>query len=177
MDDPFRRDGFAAERERREQEAERIPLGYPQGPATGPFPQRFPGRFPQLVPAKPVQVSETAGTLIEAFKKTAERWQLSDDEQIVLLGYKEGRGFGRALLTGQIRQTPSQDLKDRIAYVMAISLGLGSLFQEAIKPERDWLALPRKELGDESAMQRMLSGHMRDLIAVHTIVRRERNLD
>jgi hypothetical protein len=118
---------------------------------------------------------QEVGTLIEAFKKTAERWRLTEDEAVQLLGYGGGRSFGKALLTGEMK-LPSQDLTDRIGYVLGISLGLGSLFRERIEPELDWLSLPREELGGESALQKLLSGHMRDLIAVNHLVRRERNL-
>jgi hypothetical protein len=177
MDDPFRPDDFTAERAKREHEADRTSLYYPQEWHEQPFKTSFiQGSFQQSAVVKQPQFSETAGTLIEAFKKTAQRWRLNESEQIVLLGYKDGRGFGKGLLSGQIRQSPSQDLKDRIGYLLAISVGLGALFREAVKPELDWLALPRKELGGESARQRMLLGHMRDLLAVHHLVRRERNL-
>lgn len=174
---PFRLYTLADEKAKREREAARTTQHIPQErPVARPTQMGLgQGSFPQASVVRHAQALETLGTLIEAYTKVAQRWGLSEDEQVLLLGYGGGRSVGRGLLSGEIK-LPSQDLNDRIGYVLGISVGLGSLFREAIQPELDWLALPRKELGGESARQRMLSGRMRDLLAVHYLVLRERNL-
>ena len=112
---------------------------------------------------------------LDAYVKTCQRWKLSPREQIVLLGYDPCDAIGGHVLSGNY--TPaSKDFRDRIAYVLCISLGLGSLFNEAVEPELEWLGKPRAELGSRSAFDCLLEGSMSNLFVVADLVERERGL-
>jgi hypothetical protein len=112
---------------------------------------------------------------LDAFVKTCQRWHLSLEQQIVLLGFKGSEFLGRQLLTGRVL-APSQDAKDRTGYVLAISIGLGALFDEAEAAELAWLSVPRPALGGRSALEFMLQGRMSDVMKVAELVACERGL-
>jgi Protein of unknown function (DUF2384) len=112
---------------------------------------------------------------VDAFVKTCQRWHLSLDQQIVLLGYKGSELLGRELLTGRILAF-SQDAKDRTGYVLGISIGLGALFDESEAAELAWLSAPRPALAGQSALGCILEGRMSDLTKVAELVARERGL-
>jgi hypothetical protein len=112
--------------------------------------------------------------MFESFVNTCQRWRLEQGAQLKLLGYPEYDFLGSQLLMG-LMPARTQDVKDRIGYVLAISLGLGTIFNEAIAPEVDWLSKVHPKLG-ESPLQHMLRGRMVHLIAVVALVSAERNL-
>jgi hypothetical protein len=112
---------------------------------------------------------------LDAFLKTCQRWHLSLDQQIVLLGFKGSEFLGHQLLTRRVLAL-SQDAKDRTGYVLGISIGLGALFDESEAAELAWLSAPRPALGGQSARDCMLHGRMSDLINVAELVARERGL-
>lgn len=62
--------------------------------------------------------------------------------------------------------------KEEASMALAISLGLGALFDENIQAERHWLAQPRKELRG-TARTAVLQGRFR---AVLDLVEKERHL-
>jgi uncharacterized protein (DUF2384 family) len=70
----------------------------------------------------------------------------------------------------------SQDVKDRIGYVVGISVGLGMLFNESIDAELDWLNRPHPKLHNQSPLAHILQGRMAQLIAVSALVDEERAL-
>jgi len=128
------------------------------------------------MPARPHKVAETAphyplrtdtlsGPGLRAFFRIAERWNLRVAEQRKLLGdppesnfYKWKREQEGAL---------SRDTLERISYVLGIFKALAILFPQ---PERAdaWLRKPSSAptFGGQSALQRMLSGHVADLFVV-----------
>jgi hypothetical protein len=109
---------------------------------------------------------------IDGFVRTCERWRLNQPQQIVLLGYSGNELAGVPVLTGRVR--PSQDVIDRIGYVLGISIGLSALFNNSIPNEVDWLNQP--QLGGTTPMQIMMSGKMLDMIRIVALVSRERAL-
>ena len=70
----------------------------------------------------------------------------------------------------------SLDVTDRAGYVIAISVGLGILYGENADAENRWLRRTRSALDGQSPLERMLGGHMIDLITVNRMVERERGL-
>lgn len=128
---------------------------------------------PDISPG-PRESPEVQGVL-KVFIETCLRWGLSQDSQVLLLGYRSGDGVGVQLLKGRFR-VYSRDVKDRSGYVIAISVGLGVLYEENIKAENDWLRRPHEALGGRCPLKRMLDGSMVDLIAVNRLVERERGL-
>jgi hypothetical protein len=113
--------------------------------------------------------------IIDAFVKTCQRWQLSEQQQLILLGYGGNEFFGGQILRGLWFKT-LQDVKDRTGYVLGISLGLGSIFNEVVEAELAWLNAPHKKLGGRTPMAVMLEGRMKDLMTVSALVADERAL-
>ena len=122
----------------------------------------------------PRETHETRGVL-KVFVETCQRWKLGPGDQVVLLGYRSGDSAGMRVLDGRVR-LHSRDIEDRAAYVVAISAGLGILYGESAAAENQWLRHPREILDGKSPLDRMLAGHMVDLIAVNRMVERERGL-
>ena len=113
--------------------------------------------------------------IVDAFAKICERWGLHFDEMMILLGYQTDHVVGQQVLAGGIVPT-SQDVRDRVGYVIGISLGLGALFGEVVRAEIDWLKYPRAELNGMSPLEHMLEGHMASLLVVAEMVKQERGL-
>lgn len=120
------------------------------------------------------EISVTNG-IIDAFIKTCQRWKLAKEQQITLLGYLENPTFGDSVLQGLIFPG-SQDITDRIGYILDISLGLGTLFNDLVSDELAWLNTIREDMNNKSALNLMLMGHMSNLMTVADRVRRERGL-
>jgi hypothetical protein len=112
--------------------------------------------------------------MFDAFIKTCQRWRLSEQGQATLLGYKDQKFLGQLLLR-QWLPPRTQDVRDRIGYVLAISLGLGTLFNEDAEAELRWLNTEHPLL-KTPPLHFMLRGHMFNLINVAEIVRAERAL-
>jgi hypothetical protein len=112
--------------------------------------------------------------MFDAFVKTCQRWRLEEQSHATLLGYKDYEFLGQQLLHGYVPPR-TQDVRDRIGYVLAISLGLGSLFNEDADAELSWLTTEHPLL-KTSPLDFMLRGRMINLITVADIVRAERAL-
>lgn len=113
--------------------------------------------------------------LIDAFVKTCQRWRLTEREQLVLLGYGDNEFFGTQILRGRWL-TPPQDVKDRTGYILAVSLGLGSIFNEVVEAELMWLKTAHEKLAGRTPLTVMLEGKMTALMAVAAVVADERAL-
>ena len=123
----------------------------------------------------PKQAASFNSGAIDAFVKTCQRWHLSPEQQIILLGYNGSEFFGQQLLEGRLI-APSQDVRERAGYILAISIGLGSLFDNSERAELAWLNAPRDALNGNSALAYMLEGRMANLMHVTTMVARERGM-
>jgi hypothetical protein len=119
--------------------------------------------------------SQSGEALLDAFVKTCQRWHLSAEQQVILLGYKGSEFVGRRFLEGRFIAL-SQDGKDRTGYVLSISIGLGSLFDESEEAELAWLTVAREAFGGKSALDFMLEGHLANLMVVADLVAYERGL-
>jgi hypothetical protein len=123
----------------------------------------------------PKQATSHRSGIVDAFIKTCQRWHLSQAQQIILLGYKGSEFFGLQILDGLVL-APSQDVRDRAGYVLAISVGLGSMFDESEHTELKWLNAPRDSFNGSSPLAYMLEGRMENLMNVATMVAHERGL-
>ena len=112
---------------------------------------------------------------MDAFVNTCQRWNLSDNEKLVLLGYGDNAFLGNQILRS--RMLASQDVRDRAAYVLAISVGLGAVFNEVADAERRWLNLPNSKLNGKTPLTFMLEGRMGNILMVLRLVEEERGLD
>ncbi len=124
--------------------------------------------------ANAAQLADVPRGMFDAFVNTCQRWRLEQRARLRLLGFPEHDFLGSQLLMGRV-PARTQDVKDRIGYVLAISLGLGTIFNEAVVPELDWLSRAHPKLG-ESPLEHILRGRMVHLIAVVGLVGAERNL-
>jgi hypothetical protein len=102
---------------------------------------------------------------LRAFFAIADKWALTPDEAMALLGHPSKSTFynWKKGETGQVAH--SFDLASRISYVLGIFKALEILYQ---RPELadQWVRRPNKAFGGRSAMERMRAGHMVDLAAV-----------
>jgi hypothetical protein len=111
---------------------------------------------------------------LEGFVKTCQRWRLEKDQEAVLLGCPDTASADE-LLSGRSLSL-SQDVTDRIGYVVGISIGLGTVFDESVAAELDWLNRPHPKLHNKSPRDHILQGRMVQLIAVAALVDEERAL-
>lgn len=127
------------------------------------------------MPTRHGVMAGTAKGIYDAYIKTCRRWDLSRNQQVALLGYPGDLITGQRILNGQlIPQSPDQ--KDRVTYIVGISLGLGTLFEENIEAEINWLNQPRAKLDNKSPLDYMLEGHMTNLLTIVEMVKRERGI-
>lgn len=113
--------------------------------------------------------------MVDAFVKTCQRWRLDSDDQLTLLGYQVGDFVGRQVLVGRMMPA-SRDVRDRVGYVVGISLGLSALFGDSLDAENLWLRTDRCELRGQSPLDHMLEGRMINLIKVSDLALHERGL-
>jgi hypothetical protein len=143
-----------------------------------PYSGHFVG-IPAILSTAAVQLPQTQPRpllhgLLEGLVKTCQRWRLAKRQQAVLLGCSD-TASAEELLSGRYLSL-SQDVKDRIGYVVGISVGLGMLFNESIDAELDWLNRPHPKLHNQSPLAHILQGRMAQLIAVSALVDEERAL-
>lgn len=112
---------------------------------------------------------------MDGFIKTCQRWRLTPGQQVTLLGYAGNEFLGVQLLSGQLL-LPSQDVKDRIGYVVGISVGLGTIFDESVEAELAWLNTPHAKLKGMTPLAHMLGGRMSALMVVAGLVAEAREL-
>lgn len=102
---------------------------------------------------------------VRAFFAIADRWRLTQDEAMALLG-RPSRSTFYNWKKGDVGQVAhSFDLISRISYVLGIFKALEILYQ---RPELAdaWVRKPNAAFGGQSALVRMTAGQMVDLAAV-----------
>lgn len=104
--------------------------------------------------------------LAEGYKSVCERWSLDALGIAKLLHLEEEIGLCDLILSGQVPPMTG-DLKDRMALVIGISIGLGELFDDDKDAELQWLTSKRSELGSISPLEHMLIG---DLLNVRDVI-------
>src|SRR5258708_3950758 len=95
------------------------------------------GLVPDSRPSNQESIQQSPGPVagvMEAFIKICQRWRLSDDQQMILLGYPNATSFFNQLKLGHMPLI-SQDTKDRIGYVLHISIGLGAIYNDVEEAE------------------------------------------
>jgi hypothetical protein len=113
--------------------------------------------------------------LTEGFKKVCQRWRLDDDDMARLLHLEDESWLSALILSGNVPPLTG-DLKDRMALVIGISIGLGDLFDDSREGELKWLNTRRSELGDLSPLSSMLGGDLSKLMDVVDLLDRARGL-
>ena len=89
-------------------------LQYPSpSRSQSPQPQQYPVRDPAM----------------DAFVRVCQRWNLNEAEALTLLGYRDSPFLGKQILDSRSLSIPL-DARDRSSYLLSISLGLGTMFNE-----------------------------------------------
>lgn len=116
---------------------------------------------------RPAQFDRKAlsGPALRTFFRIAELWQLSAEEQRMLLGSPSSETF--TTWTRIQDMTLSQDTLERISYILGIYKALQILLPDQQAAD-EWIRKPNtaSPFGGRSALDRMLSGHMDDLAVV-----------
>ena len=104
------------------------------------------------------------------FSRICDRWSLTTDQQMVLLGSPSRSTFFKWRKEGG---SLSQDTKERISLVVTIFKALEILFTD---PERSdsWVKRPNAYFDGKPALEVMLRGAMRDLYEVRAYVDAQR---
>ena len=113
--------------------------------------------------------------LAEGYKNVCERWSLDDLGMAKLLHLEEEFGLCDLILSGQARPMTG-DLKDRMALVIGISIGLGELFDDDKDGEFQWLNSTRSDLSGVSPLEHMLKGDLLNIRDVIDLVDNARGL-
>lgn len=102
---------------------------------------------------------------MRAFFEIAEKWKLSNEEAMALLGSPSKSTFHNWKNGNVGHLAHSHDLASRISYVLGIFKALEILYQ---RPEMAdaWVRQPNAAFGGQSALERMCGGQMVDLASV-----------
>jgi hypothetical protein len=100
--------------------------------------------------------------IMETFAKLADDWDLSTDEQIVLLGSPGRSTFFKWKKSGG---NLPHDTVERLSHLFGIYKSLQILLPEAQAADR-WIKRPNAFFGDRSALDVMLEGHVVDIYKV-----------
>lgn len=102
---------------------------------------------------------------LRAFWKIAELWQLTDQEQVTLLG-RTSRSTLRRWRNGQVKRV-GRDTLERISYILGIYKAIHTLIPNRERADA-WIRRPNKALflNGSSALDRLVSGNVSDLYVV-----------
>src|ERR1700733_6856391 len=118
---------------------------------------------PSPTPAKGHK--DLSGPALRSFFRIADRWNLSNEEQMMLLG-APGRSTFFKWKKDQ-DGTLSRDTIERISYILGIYKALQILLSDEAGADA-WVKRPNTAplFGGRSALERMLSGQVADLFTV-----------
>lgn len=116
-------------------------------------------------PPRKIDPKTASKPALKAFFKLAERWKLSQEEQMTLLGLTARSTYfkWRQELDGRL----TMDTLERISYLLGIFKSLHILLPDEDAADA-WVRKPNaaRMFGGKSALDRMLSGHVSDLYVV-----------
>ena len=118
--------------------------------------------------AKPdprTSVADLGGPALRTFFNLAKTWELSEQEQMKLLGLNS-RSTLHAWKVGRVSKV-SRDTLERISYLLGIFKAINIILPD-IKRADEWMRLPNKAplFGGRSALDRMTTGNIGDLYVV-----------
>ena len=110
-------------------------------------------------------VADLGGPALRTFFNLAKAWELSEQEQMKLLGLNS-RSTLHAWKGGRVTKV-SRDTLERISYLLGIFKAINILLPD-IKRADEWMRLPNKAplFGGRSALDRMTTGNIGDLYVV-----------
>ncbi len=110
-----------------------------------------------------MQNKQLAPLALRAFFKLADRWDLSVEDQMILLGQPSRSTFYN-WKAEKISGVP-HDTLSRLSHLMAIQHALHTLFSDD-KQAYEWVQKPNDQLAGQSALSRLLAGDLTDLYVV-----------
>lgn len=119
----------------------------------------------QAVPAKAIDRKGLSGPALRTFLRIARAWDLSVDEQMTLLGVSARSTYFK--WKNDATPVLPKDTLERISYVLGIYKALQILLPDE-KASDEWVrrANAAPLFAGQSALDRMLSGHVADLFVV-----------
>ena len=110
-------------------------------------------------------VADLGGPALRTFFNLAKTWQLSEQEQMKLLGLNS-RSTLHAWKGGRVSKV-SRDTLERISYLLGIFKAINILLPDTKRAD-EWIRLPNKAplFGGRSALDRLTTGNIGDLYVV-----------
>ena len=110
-------------------------------------------------------VADLGGPALRTFFNLAKTWELSEQEQMKLLGLNS-RSTLHAWKAGRVSKI-SRDTLERISYLLGIFKAINILLPDTKRAD-EWMRLPNKAplFGGRSALDRMTTGNIGDLYVV-----------
>jgi hypothetical protein len=110
-------------------------------------------------------VADLGGPALRTFFNLSKSWDLSEREQMKLLGLKS-RSTLHAWKGGRVSKV-SRDTLERISYLLGIFKAINILLPDSRRAD-EWIRLPNKAplFGGRSALDRMTTGNIGDLYVV-----------
>jgi len=102
---------------------------------------------------------------LRAFFKLADNWEITAEQQMLLLGQPSRSTFYN-WRSGKISGVPHDTLA-RLSHLMAIHHALHTLFDDS-EQATNWIKAPNDQLAGQSALDRLLAGQVIDLYVVRT---------
>ena len=115
--------------------------------------------------ALPAPRADPGPAAFRAFLRLAELWQLTTEEQLVLLGAPARSTYFKWKKEGAAHL--SADTLERLSYLLGIYKALQILFGDPVRADA-WIRRPNaaSPFGGRSALERMLGGQVADLYVV-----------
>ena len=110
-------------------------------------------------------VADLGGPALRTFFNLAKTWQLSEQEQMKLLGLNS-RSTLHAWKGGRVSKV-SRDTLERISYLLGIFKAINILLPDTKRAD-EWIRLPNNAplFGGRSALDRLTTGNIGDLYVV-----------
>lgn len=120
-----------------------------------------------------INVGELGGPALRAFFNLAKTWELSEQEQMKLLGLNS-RSTLHAWKSGRVSKI-SRDTLERISYLLGIFKAINILLPDRKRAD-EWIRRPNSAplFGGRSALDRMTTGNIGDLYVVRQYLDAER---
>jgi hypothetical protein len=111
------------------------------------------------------RIADLGGPALRTFFNLAKVWDLSEQEQMKLLGLNS-RSTLHAWKSGRVSKV-SRDTIERISYLLGIFKAINILLPDRKRAD-EWMRLPNKAplFGGRSALDRMTTGNIGDLYVV-----------
>lgn len=122
--------------------------------------------LPLPSPISHVSPAALSGAALRAFSNIANLWQLSTEEQLLLLGSPPRSTFFKWKKQPESANL-ARDTLERISYILGIYKALQILLPDPAAAD-SWIKKPNSAplFGGKSALDRMLSGNVADLYVV-----------